>query len=590
MKKRKKLKLKKMPLIASICVLVILALFIFPNSFSETIDDSAWDGIVANSFTSGTGTEENPYIISSPGEYAYFKKLMESEDAIIYSDKTYIIATSINYGKNDLSINNSIPFSGTIDGQGNTIYNAKINNNLFTSIDNATIKNISMKEIEYTLTNETGAILTNEINKSTIEMLIIEGNVSVTEKNIFGGLVYTSSNTKYENIVLDYNITKENEEAFKFANKLTDDEGNNILIKKDEIKITNSETDIIFDQFEIKENKIEITNEESIDKYKTEDYKITIKNNSFALESIPKENINDEDIKEQDKNESKSEIIPKKSPLKSPARSVTITEHNSGLDGTTLYINDLKADLNYFNGLNHAEIRNTSIPSGTSTGYYNPEYLVKVQIIYDGKDINNSNLVGAVSPINSENTNKFVYFKYYPLERTSTGALATNQAGDNYIKIELIDNPFSKRPYVGGTEYGFNGWVCNQNEDSSQDLCDNSVFSFEQDTYTRYMEVSATGGSEIIIHLNANWYKADVVTSYNSISNFDTMSMQQVSTHPVEEIVHHYAKIYWRQNYTTMELYDTYNRYSTMPTGYWYKTNQTSTTYTRVRNRQYTQA
>ena len=80
----------------------------------------------------------------------------------------------------------------------------------------------------------------------------------------------------------------------------------------------------------------------------------------------------------------------------------TLEPVSTGISNNTVYINDLVADYNYFKGLNYTEIRDANIPSGTSRGYYDDDYLVKVRIIYDGKDINNSSLVGEVSPINSE--------------------------------------------------------------------------------------------------------------------------------------------------------------------------------------------
>ena len=64
---------------------------------------------------------------------------------------------------------------------------------------------------------------------------------------------------------------------------------------------------------------------------------------------------------------------------------VATTPSNSRIEGTTAYIDDLTADLNYYEGLNYTEIRNTNIPSGTSTGYYDDQYLVKVELIYDIK-------------------------------------------------------------------------------------------------------------------------------------------------------------------------------------------------------------
>ena len=105
----------------------------------------------------------------------------------------------------------------------------------------------------------------------------------------------------------------------------------------------------------------------------------------------------------------------------------------------TMHINDLSSDYNYFKGLNYTKIFNQNvIPSETSTGYYNDDYLVKVKIIYDGKDINDSSLVGYVSPLSSEDVNKYIYYKYYALERNSNGTLATDSNGRNYIRVELF--------------------------------------------------------------------------------------------------------------------------------------------------------
>ncbi len=251
----------------------------------------------------------------------------------------------------------------------------------------------------------------------------------------------------------------------------------------------------------------------------------------------------------------------------------------SGVSDNTVHVNDLTSDYNYFKGLNFAEVRNQYIPSGTSTGYYDDEYLVKVRIIYDGKDINNSSLVGAVSPINNENANKYIYYKYFALERNSNGTLATNSDGDNYIRVELIDNPFSKRPYVSSREYGFNGWVCNQSEDTTAGVCDNTTMRFDKTTYTRYMEIACDGEDEFTIHLNANWYRADVVTSAGDISDFNSMSMQTTTYTTTETIIHRY-NAYWKQNYTQMEYDRSYNyNAGYLPVGVWYRTNRYSGTY-----------
>ena len=273
--------------------------------------------------------------------------------------------------------------------------------------------------------------------------------------------------------------------------------------------------------------------------------------------------------------------------------SVMTTPSTSRVEGTTLYVDDLTADYNYMQGLNYTEIRSTSIPSGVSTGYYNDDNLVQVQIIYDGKGFNDNSLVGAISPINNENINKIVYYKYYALERNSNGTLATDKNGDNYIHIELIDNPFSKRPYTTSgnttTEYGFNGWVCNPSEDTTANLCDDVTFRYSKADYTRYMDIATTGGSNIVVHLNVNWYKATVTTTYSSANNissaFNSMTMIQIPTHVETETINRYYNYRWKNNYTTMDYQRSYT-YSDgyMPNGYYYRTSQTSTTYYRIRN------
>ena len=575
------IKQHKKPILMAVFFIATLLVCRFIDTFSETVTDSAWDGVVARDFTSGTGTLENPYVISNASEYAYFKELLEGEDASAYIDKNYVIANGFNYGEYEISINNTIPFSGNIDGRGNLIYNAKIVNNLFNVVEEATIKNINFDEIKYSLTSETGALLANEMSNSEIEMVVFNSDVTISDEGdySFGGFVYTSQNNKYNNIIINSNILSEVTDSYKFVSESANDEGNNILINKDNYSNSKDDIDIDIANFKIVGDNISLIDIDNLEDYVTNNYKIVTINDKFVIEKIETEEIE----QDTDDNDKKDDTTPDRAPIKrSAVASDTITEHASGSDGNTLYINDLTADKNYLKGLNYAEVRSTSIPSGVSTGYYNDDYLVKVEIIYDGADINNSSLVGALSPINNENTNKFVYFKYYPLVRNSNGSLATNSDGDNYIRIELIDNPFTKRPYVNNVEYGFNGWVCNQSVDTTANLCENATFSFKKDDYTRYMDVPVNGGSQLIIHLNATWYRADVVTSYNDIYDFNSMSMQPTWYTTTETVTHRY-NAYWKQNYTQMEYDRSYNyNAGYLPVGIWYRTNRNSGTYNYV--------
>ena len=568
---------KKVLIIAVILVATLLSWKLM-KTFSEDANDSTWDGVAARSFTSGTGTEANPYVISNASEYAYFKSLLEGEDASAYINKNYVINHGFNYGEYEININNEIPFSGTIDGKGSLIYNAKVVNSLFNEIENATIKNINFDDIDYSLVNESGALFAKEMSNSEINMVLFSGNVTISDEvnNLFGGFVHTSNNNKYNNIIINSKISCDSNQNFKFVYVSFEDEGTNILVNNDDCKNSKDELNFKINNFEIVDNKINLIDIENIDNYMNDDYRLAFLNDKFVIEKIETETQKQDDAEK----EEKDDITPNKAPVKRNAvASDTITEHASGSDGNTLYINDLTADKNYLKGLNYAEVRNTSLPSGVSTGYYDDNYLVKVEIIYDGADINNSSLVGALSPINNENTNKFVYFKYYPLVRNSNGSLATNSDGDNYIRIELIDNPFTKRPYVNNVEYGFNGWACNQSADTTANLCENATFSFRKADYTRYMDIPVNGGSQLIIHLNATWYRADVVTSYNDIYDFNSMSMQPTWYTTTETVTHRY-NAYWKQNYTQMEYDRSYNyNAGYLPVGVWYRTNRNRGTY-----------
>lgn len=223
--------------------------------------------------------------------------------------------------------------------------------------------------------------------------------------------------------------------------------------------------------------------------------------------------------------------------------------NNSGISGDTATVDDLRDDYNYYKGLNYSWVWNSSIPNGQSTKKFDEDYLVKVQITYNGTDINNSNLKGYVSPIGTEaNVSKYVYYKFYPLARDNSGNLLTDANGNHYVHIELIDNPFSKRPIYNEREYGFNGWVCNQSG-STTNLCNNSKMIYDDDYYTRYMDVPVTMGQNLTINLNASWVFANVSTT--NTNSFQDKSMQTTIFTQTETITETGDYYNWNANYHT---------------------------------------
>ena len=73
---------------------VVVFSFLLINIITGRItlgEADAWDGeTIATSFSSGNGTEENPYVISSPEEFMLFKNSVEGLDYEAYQDKTLI--------------------------------------------------------------------------------------------------------------------------------------------------------------------------------------------------------------------------------------------------------------------------------------------------------------------------------------------------------------------------------------------------------------------------------------------------------------------------------------------------------------------
>ncbi len=614
-------------------VLTSFSFFIYvllTGSISFGSKEDIWDGeTIASSFGTGNGTKDNPYIIKTPDEFVYFKTLIEGDNYKAYQDKYYALDDDLNFGDKsfssigiiDLKDNDTEEkiFKGYFDGRGHSIFNLKIDKevvidntsyySLFTKTENATIENLIMKSFKIKVndnekdivTGFIGDILTKDFSEEENEERILSQfrNISLIDFEID----YSDNKKDNNKISIFTNSVSKNSNLSNlyFIGRIKGNNSNsNIGIVTDKIegKISKIVSNIVLDDVEnvdftnekienhyiIKDGNIylngEVVSNESLlfnlNDNKDNDYYWDYENNEFTLKKYEKK-VNNEVIDNRSRDFSFSIRV---------SGVDNITAHDSGLDGNTFYINDLTADYNYLKGLNYTEVRNTSLPINNS-GYYNDNNLVKVQITYDGVDVNNNSIVGAMSPVAGESSiNKFVYYKYYGLERDGNGTLLTNSNGDNYIRIELIDNPFSKRPYFNNDEYGFNGWICNQDVASSDSLCESSKISFKKSNYTRYMEIPVTGGSEIMVHLNASWVKADVVTSQNSISSFKSMSMESMSEFAYYTTENIQGKAYWKQNYTTMVFTRTYvynDRY--MPQGIWYKTNQSSTSYTYVNNR-----
>ena len=223
----------------------------------------------------------------------------------------------------------------------------------------------------------------------------------------------------------------------------------------------------------------------------------------------------------------------------------------SGIEGDTVIVNDLSSDWNYYMGLNYTEVTNKqSLPgvnsdstAALSSNKYNINTLVAVQINYNGADINDSSEKGYIS--SSEAQDKLTYYKYVPIV-------------NGKVKIQLIDNPYAKRP----TGKGFNGWVCDNTATTNTVSCNDMVFSYDDDYYLRYVTIAApaadgNGDRKLVINLKASWTSADIINSVNDIGDFSGKTMKQIDKIPIYGLVDVYKKEYsFKENVT----YYTYSK------------------------------
>lgn len=215
-------KLKKIPKVYYVIVLFIIVTMIsitipslarYKNRVTIT-DTKVWDGSIATSYQNGTGSKNDPYIISNGSELAYFSKMLETtnysntyfklnNDIILNNGIFNYTNNKITYTKEGVTIsleenNNQINllspltnFKGTFDGDAYTIYGLCITSNdknelgLFTNLS-GTVTDLSVENAVIYGGNITGGIAANAttstIKNTSFEGFIV-GNNNTTEIN-----------------------------------------------------------------------------------------------------------------------------------------------------------------------------------------------------------------------------------------------------------------------------------------------------------------------------------------------------------------------------------------------------------------------
>ncbi len=480
----------------------------FSNGSLAEVTYTKWDGVtIGTDFASGNGTEANPYMINDGEQLMYLKKVLEDKDKN-YIDKYYKLGANI-----DLDNHYITPFAtfkGHLDGNSKYISNINMTSSydvgdsecygLFSNLDGAEIKylNISNFNIEPVQNSSilyvgglagfvTGESNINNISLSRINIKL-DNTKSVASSGIglLTGSVEESKNIN--NIFVDGKISSKYDTNVAIISSNIFSDVNNIIYRID--------TSLSLDEFNyidegIKTNNIiKMTGE---DKFIYNDDDISSK----AILELFNNKLKDFEWKFDNEKLFYVDVVTEKSAKAKKSFSFnasTITLHDNGVVGNTLYVNDLTSDYNDYMGRNYTEKSDGIIPDGTSLNLYSDSNLAKVYISYDGTDINDDSAVGYVSL--NEQVSKIIYYKYYPIKGSGS---------NKYIEIPLIDNPYADRP----NDLAFNGWVTNY---------PGATVSLDTDVYVRYLRVpisSYTAGEVININMQASWTEATTVTGNN---------------------------------------------------------------------------
>lgn len=482
-------------LIAGFVLVFCVLILILVPTFSEKTTSTIWDGSIASSFTSGDGTQNNPYIISNGSELAYLFTKLKSEDSSSYFNKFYEIENNINFDNRDFSfIDATKTFSGTINGNGYILSNLTLNTcslneetntceyALFSNLNNATIKNINISNLTITSntisnhrsvavisTSATNSNI-NNISLSNIEYKITADRNYETKSS--GLLITDNQNNTIENIHID--LKDNNSNTSNLIHTYNNSTISNIIYHKNNAKLFNNINNEISTSYGYNKTNNIITFENN---YPVKTILNTLNKKSeltwaYADNTIRMRNTGVDEVK-------------------TKAAPTSITSHESGISGSTIYINDFIADYDYYMGLNYTTSTNQNIPTRVSKNIYSDNNLVYVAATYKGADYDSKN-TGTVSL--TENQNTYVYYKVYEINTNNT----TDQS-DDYVEFDLIDNPYANRP----KDKAFNGWLTDYQ---------NAEVTLDRDIYVRKVKIPVTYENgkpkPIEITFNASWIQA----------------------------------------------------------------------------------
>ena len=148
--------------------------------------NAAWDGTVAASFASGSGTESSPYLIKTTAQMGYFLKQLSS--GVTYEGLHIRLENSLNMTGATWSYTHGTEFQGTFNGNGCTI---TADCPLFDDIGtNGTLKGLNYTTIQ----TQVDRSLLCDYNKGLIDSCVCYGDV-YTERSESGVICTKNTGT-----------------------------------------------------------------------------------------------------------------------------------------------------------------------------------------------------------------------------------------------------------------------------------------------------------------------------------------------------------------------------------------------------------
>lgn len=176
---------------------------VFAEEAVSTASECSYDG--------GSGTQEDPYQISSTDSFLTFAANVNDGSNAGYADTYFLLTNDLDLtgidwepigNMNDME-NHSILFLGSFDGGDHTISNLKYESDKYNcgaglfGVNCGEVKNLTVENAEVTVTDGTSLAIGGVVgyNMGSVDHVTLKGNSVITGNNCTGGIVGGNNNS-----------------------------------------------------------------------------------------------------------------------------------------------------------------------------------------------------------------------------------------------------------------------------------------------------------------------------------------------------------------------------------------------------------